>query len=156
MLYAQEFISQLDLQENGSYTVFVCPPSEPLCIFCVVCKLHQERSWKMAAATKQHKVSDSTGTNPKEAKKDRMKWAVRLLSWVPTLACLSLCALLAFRLVNLESKVEVIQWQLQKLQNIQTSQLHHQEPSVPRQKRSIQPDKTDEECSCTGLPGKKF
>ena len=110
----------------------------------------------MAAATKQHKVSDSTGTNPKEAKKDRMKWAVRLLSWVPTLACLSLCALLAFRLVNLESKVEVIQWQLQKLQNIQTSQLHHQEPSVPRQKRSIQPDKTDEECSCTGLPGKKY
>ena len=64
-------------------------------------------------ATAPSKVSDSTGTNPKEAKKDRMKWAVRLLSWVPTLACLSLCALLAFRLVNLESKVEVIQWQLQ-------------------------------------------
>lgn len=110
----------------------------------------------MAAATtaesKQHKVSDSIGTNPKEAKKDRMKWAVRLLSWVPTLACLSLCALLAFRLVNLESKVEVIQWQLQKLQNIQTSQLHQN--NVPRQKRSIQTDKTDEECSCTGLPGK--
>eukprot|EP00093_Oithona_nana_P000367 00367.XXX_2339_1734_1 [CDS] Oithona nana genome sequencing. len=103
------------------------------------------------AESKQHKVSDSIGTNPKEAKKDRMKWAVRLLSWVPTLACLSLCALLAFRLVNLESKVEVIQWQLQKLQNIQTSQLHQN--NVPRQKRSIQTDKTDEECSCTGLPG---
>ena len=43
------------------------------------------------------------------AKKDRMKWAVRLLSWVPILACLSLCAVLAFRLVSLEAKVEVIQ-----------------------------------------------
>ena len=42
-------------------------------------------------------------------KKDRMKWAVRLLSWVPILACLSLCAVLAFRLVSLEAKVEVIQ-----------------------------------------------
>ena len=48
----------------------------------------------------------SEAHNPK---KDRMKWAVRLLSWVPILACLSLCAVLAFRLVSLEAKVEVIQ-----------------------------------------------
>ena len=107
-------------------------------------------------ATAPSKVSDSTGTNPKEAKKDRMKWAVRLLSWVPTLACLSLCALLAFRLVNLESKVEVIQWQLQKLQNIQKQAYNLHQESYPRQKRSVQTDKTndEEECSCTGLPGK--
>ena len=52
------------------------------------------------------RVGSSEAHNPK---KDRMKWAVRLLSWVPILACLSLCAVLAFRLVSLEAKVEVIQ-----------------------------------------------
>ena len=52
------------------------------------------------------------------AKKDRMKWAVRLLSWVPILACLSLCAVLAFRLVSLEAKVEVIQSQLKSVTSI--------------------------------------
>ena len=52
------------------------------------------------------RAGSSEAHNPK---KDRMKWAVRLLSWVPILACLSLCAVLAFRLVSLEAKVEVIQ-----------------------------------------------
>ena len=120
-----------------------------------VSKLHP-RVVVAKMATAPSKVSDSTGTNPKEAKKDRMKWAVRLLSWVPTLACLSLCALLAFRLVNLESKVEVIQWQLQKLQNIPKQAYNMHQESYPRQKRSVQTDKTndEEECSCTGLPGK--
>ena len=105
------------------------------------------------SAEKNKVVSDSSaGTNPKEAKKDRMKWAVRLLSWVPTLACLSLCALLAFRLVNLESRVEVIQWQLQKLQTFK--HYHTQENSHNIQKRSVKHQQNDEEdCSCTGLPG---
>ena len=73
----------------------------------------QQAKAEKTVATKWHGDKE-----PKEAKKDRMKWAVRLLSWVPILACLSLCAVLAFRLVSLEAKVEVIQSQLKSVTSI--------------------------------------
>ena len=46
MLYSQ-LLSQLDLQENGSYTVFVCPSASTVfLLLCCVCKLHQEEAEK--------------------------------------------------------------------------------------------------------------
>ena len=40
---------------------------------------------------------------------------LKLLSWIPTFFCLGFCALLAIRLVSLENKVEILQWQLKEL-----------------------------------------
>ena len=80
-------------------------------------------------------------------------WSLRVLSWIPILTCLTFCALLAVRLVSLENRVEVLQWQLNELKT----------PSSPsivierRQKRSTSKNNdnknNDEDCTCVGLPG---
>lgn len=90
------------------------------------------------------------------AKKDRMKWAVRLLSWVPILACLSLCAVLAFRLVSLEAKVEVIQSQLKSVTSItrQKRDIHNQKTNT---QGDVESSSSKSQCincnSLVGLPG---
>ena len=52
------FISQLDLQANGSYTVFVCPSASTVfLLLCCVCKLHQEEAEKWQQEQLLQKVS---------------------------------------------------------------------------------------------------
>ena len=85
---------------------------------------------------------------------------LKLLSWIPTLFCLSFCALLAIRLVSLENKVEILQWQLKELKiksvvpKANSIVIEHtRQKRSPAASSSSYNNEEEEECSCVGLPG---